>query len=47
VLTKKAEANVTHKSDQEYETCEILSMGILPLMGVLLHPPLSSCAEIF
>jgi len=40
VFTKEAEVNVTHKSDQEFETCEILSMVILPRMGVLPHPPL-------
>jgi len=42
VFTKEAEDNVTYKSDQEFQTCKLLSMGILPRMGVLPHPPLNS-----
>lgn len=40
VFKKEAKANVTHKSDQAFETCKILAMGILPRICILPHPPL-------
>ena len=46
MFTKEAEANVTHKSDKEYETCENIIHGHLTPHGRLAPPSPTEAGKI-